>query len=337
MNGSEHEAILPRRRSTSRPDDSPDREMTRATAAVRGTAAGLAIRSHLPFAALREGGGADHLVEEVPGLPGDGTTLITWPPRPDNPFEGRLLAVDGDRYRFWASDAGWYEVEPRRGRIAVSPGADPLRRELRLFGIPAALCAIEAGDVSLHAAAVDVGGRAILLAGPSRYGKTTLAAAFARAGHRLLSEDTTRCRPETPAVHPGPAAVRLREDVGRRLRIPGATRAASADAGRVPLVFDDALRGSGDPVPLHAIVIVREPAPEPRMEAVRPHEAARDLLALAFRLPGPDAMTATFERIVALTKTVPAFHLHRPMTFESLDAVVSLVVAAVTAGASQAP
>ena len=290
----------------------------------RGSAVGYTIRSNLSFASLRAGGGTPLEVLENDGLGPAGTTLITWHARADNPFEGTLLQ-DGERFRFWANDAGWYLIEPALRTITLAPGADPLRRELRMFGIPVALCSTADGDVSIHAAAVDVHGAGILLAGPGRYGKTTLAAGFARAGHRLLTEDTTRCRPDPPAVFPGPAVLRLREDVGRRLAIAGTSLAGSLDAGRVPLIFDGARRGTSAAVPLRAIVIVREPADALRLEPARASDAARDLLALTFRLPTRAAMADTFSRLAQLTAAVPAFNLHRPMTLEALDAVVTHV------------
>jgi hypothetical protein len=188
-----------------------------------GSCAGFEVHSRLPFLTLRNGAGTPlHVAMDVELAP-SGETLIMWPPREGNPFHGQLLR-DGDRYAFWASDAGWYAVDPRGPSITVGAGDDGLRRELRMFGVPTALCALERGDISVHAAAVEVGGQGVLLAGPSRFGKTTLAAAFARAGHRLLSEDTTVCTSRYgPAIFPGPAAVRLRKDVAASIALPGVT------------------------------------------------------------------------------------------------------------------
>ena len=56
------------------------------------------------------------------------------------------------------------------------------------------LCFRARGDTALHAAAVEVDGQAVVLGAPGTFGKTTLAAAFHAAGHRLLSEDTTCIR-----------------------------------------------------------------------------------------------------------------------------------------------
>ena len=56
--------------------------------------------------------------------------------------------------------------------LTMPLGVEPVRREERLWGIPAALALIRRGDVAVHAAAVEIDGRALLFAGPGRFGKT---------------------------------------------------------------------------------------------------------------------------------------------------------------------
>lgn len=263
-------------------------------------------------------------VDEQADLAPRGEVVAIWEPRQGNPFHGRLLK-DGDRYAFWASDAGWYVIDASVPSISVTKGVDPLRRELRLFGVPAAVCAFEHGDTSIHASAVEIFGQGVLLAGPSRYGKTTLAAAFAKAGHRLLSEDTTRCTTaEKPSIFPGPAALRLRVDVAQSLRMPGAT-AAAPEGDRVRLIFDESLRGYGGAVPLRAMFFLSQSSGPARLELVPAAEAVRDIFALTFSLPSDASRAASFTRITDLAARVQTLRLHRPMTIESLNEVVALV------------
>jgi hypothetical protein len=198
-------------------------------------------------------------------------------------------------------------------------------RELRLFGVPTAICAFAAGDVAMHASAVEVGGHGVVLAGPSMYGKTTLAAAFAAAGHRLLTEDTTRISAgETPLVFPGPAAVRLRADVAGSIRLAGASP-IPVDQGRTPLVFDASLRGDGAGVPLAAVIVLRRGDGSPRLEPIPTAEATRDLFALSFRLATPGSRADAFGRIVDLAARTEALNLYRSLTIEELPEVVGLV------------
>ncbi len=290
---------------------------------VVGSAVGFGLRSSLPFQTLRsDSGETPLLVEEANLPPPSGEPIAVWHARPDNPFHATLHR-QGTRYVFWASDVGRYEVAPDDARIRVEGGAEPLRRELRLLGIPAALCALHAGDLSVHASAVEIGGSALLLAGPSMHGKTTLAAGLAAVGHRLLAEDTVRCAlGAEPALYPGPAAVRLRPDVAQLLRLPGARHAeGSSDAGRQAIIFDQARRGDGRPVPLRAIVLLRRAD----QLGIRPLDAAgatRDLFALSFRLPTDDSRRSCFARVVDLTSRVPAYDLHRPLSMARMQEVI---------------
>jgi hypothetical protein len=272
-------------------------------------------------------------VEARPDLVLEGELVRIWTARPDNAFHGRLLTT-GNRYAYWASDAGLFVIDPTVPSIAIEAGAMTLRRELRLFGVPTAICALEDGDVSIHASAVEVFGQGVLLAGPSKYGKTTLAAAFTQAGHRLLSEDAIRCSPsDPPIVWPGPAALRLRSDMAPQLSLPGA-RAAAAEEGRVPLVIDDRFRGDGAAVPLGAIIILRESSAStsPLLNAAPAVEVVRDLMALTFQLHGPANRGETFARVADLASRVRTLNLHRSMTIESLGDVVRLVERHVGAG-----
>ena len=99
----------------------------------------------------------------------DGEPLLAWSPRPLRDFEAKLFTTDNG-YVFWTSREGWFDIDPREPSIAVTPVLDRVRREARLWGVPSLLCYLTRGDVPLHAAAVDVDGRALLLAGPGRSG-----------------------------------------------------------------------------------------------------------------------------------------------------------------------
>src|SRR5439155_11592699 len=175
---------------------------------------GFTINSEYRFQFTRPGVSRDQL-SVVPML-GD-------PPSPDQPqildWQTELGVVarlygGGRIFTFWADAVGWFRIAPFDGTIEVpDDGTDALRREVQLWGVPTMLAFTRRGDLSLHAAAIDIGGAAVLVAAPGRFGKTTLSVAFHEAGHRLLSEDISRLQldPE-PVVMPGPAIVRMRED-----------------------------------------------------------------------------------------------------------------------------
>jgi hypothetical protein len=71
--------------------------------------------------------------------------------------------------------------------------------------------------VWLHAGAVELHGRALLLPGPSGRGKSTLAGCLCRLGHPFLSDDLVPLDPGTNRLHPFPVAPAARQDVGVEL------------------------------------------------------------------------------------------------------------------------
>ncbi|NML15623.1 HprK-related kinase A [Azohydromonas caseinilytica] len=73
--------------------------------------------------------------------------------------------------------------------------------------------------LTLHAAVLERGGRALVLPAPSGSGKSTLCAALALSGWRLLSDELALIDPATGLIHPLPRPVSLKNasiDVIRR-------------------------------------------------------------------------------------------------------------------------
>jgi hypothetical protein len=242
---------------------------------------------------------------------------------------GRAIAEvyprDGE-FDVWIDEVGWFRVDPSIPAIAVPREVHELRREARLWGIPAILCLLHRGDLPVHAAAVDVGGSALLLAAPGRYGKTTLAGAFVRAGYRLLSEDVACCRSEaTPSVLPGPAMLRVRRDMYEWFDVPGTTVVAE-DPDRVYLTIDGPGRGDASPVPLRAVVFLRSSDDGFAMEQLSGQRAVQDLWALSLNLPTDEGRARCFQEITSITARVPVWNLYRRLTIEELPETVDRIV-----------
>ncbi|MGH3114386.1 MAG: hypothetical protein ACRDOP_13075 [Gaiellaceae bacterium] len=291
-----------------------------------GTCFGFRVSSPLPFHYLREGEGEALRVEADGGQEAgaDDRLVVQWGPNPELRFHARLYEGAG-AYRLWIEDAGWFLVDLEGARITVPLSDDPLRREERLWSIPALLFFTARGALALHAAAVETDGGALLLAAPRTFGKTTLAAGFWREGHRVLSEDLAciRTAPE-PAVVPGPAMLRLRNDVAERLELQEA-RSLAVDDERTHLALGGARRGDCDPVPLRGIVLLRPSEEEPRLKRVAPGEALRDLWAVAFRFPTEEGRARCFAQVAALADAVPIWNLTHPLNLDSLSGTVRYV------------
>jgi hypothetical protein len=278
---------------------------------------------------VRSGGGEhtlDIVVAPEPRTQPETTPLVDWPlAGADHGARGALYRV-ARSFEFWTTDVGGYRIDPETGRIEMPASDDAITREQRLWAIPAALCFMHRGDVALHAAAVEVDGRAVLLAAPRYHGKTTLALAFHGRGHRVLTEDVACCRPgPVPTLVPGPALLRVRPDMYAG-RPPAGTQVAAARRGRVYLDLDPDRRGSSAPVPIAAVVFLRESPSGIKLERTAASAAIRDLWALSFRLPTDEAQARVFTQVTRLVRAVPTWNLYRPIRLDSLDATVTKIL-----------
>jgi hypothetical protein len=239
------------------------------------------------------------------------------------------LYQEGDSYRLWVEEGGSFQIDPRVPRVEIPAGFEsPVRREERVWGIPALLCFLSRGDFPLHAAAVEVDGRAVLLAAPGYSGKTTLAAGFDSAGYRVLSEDVSCIRlTSTPALVPGPAMLRVRKDVAGSLQLPGAREVTVGD-DRVHFSLDPDRRGDCTPIPIRSVVFLRPGNRDVKLEPVAPVEALRDLWALSFRLPTVEDRERCFRDLTILLNAIPVWDLSRALRLDGLRRVVERIAAA---------
>jgi hypothetical protein len=296
---------------------------------------GFQVRSHEPLRFLRSGGGRDLLevvVGEVPKARPQVDPLADWTlPGMEHRVRATVYRVDSG-FEYWVTDVGAFRIDPGAGRIEMPDAEDGILREQRLWGLPTTLCYAHRGDLSLHAAAVEVDDGAIVLAAPGRHGKTTLALAFHECGFRVLSEDLSCCRiGAEPAVLPGPALIRIRPDVYAG-HPPAGTHVVVEREGRVYLGIDQERRGSSAPVPLRAIVFLRESDGHSRIEPATPAVALADMWHLNFRLPDNDGRARSFRQLSVLAGCVPIWNLHRPLTRASLHATVGMVARRLEAG-----
>jgi hypothetical protein len=299
-----------------------------------GTCFGFEVRSPLPFRYLR-GGAGEPLAITAPGPGGPSERdeqVLDWAP-PRNPFRARLY-TDGATFRLWVEDAGWFSIDPPARTISVPEARDPIRLEERIWGIPALLCFVQRGDLPLHAAAVEIDGRAVLLAAPGRFGKTTLAAAFAAAGHRVLGEDLACVRlGDVASLIPGPAMLRIRTEASPHVEIPGAHATEGSDE-RIHVALDPERRGDCTPLPLAAAVLLREGDAGTRLERAELGTAMADLWSLSFHLPNDEARARAFGGVADLSSSVAVWDLYRPMRFDSLDETIAAIAALVREEAS---
>jgi hypothetical protein len=140
------------------------------------------------------------------------------------------------------------------------------------------------GVTCLHASAIAVDGRAIALVGPHHAGKSTTAAAFARRGYPILSEDVVALRQQEGAfmVSPGYPLLRLwpasvRHLFGRAEALPRLTPNWDKCYLDLRAGVD---RFQRDPLPLAAIYLLGDRRADPAAPAVEAVTSASRLMML---------------------------------------------------------
>ena len=298
---------------------------------IPGSAYGFQVRSSQPLQFLRRGGGGEtldvHVNGESPALPNH-PPLLEWDLRDDGRDVRAQLYRHALGFQFRIAGGAACLIDPRTRTIHLTKDPAASLWELGLWGLPALLCFTYQGDLALHAAAVEVNDGAVLFGAPGRHGKTTLALAFHRSGHRVLSEDLACCRlTPQPAILPGPALLRLRPDMYDGAA-PTGTRLVSTRHDRIYLELDEERRGSGAPVPIRAIVLLQESIDGVRLQRVGGANALPDLWALSFRIPGERALHRNFTQLIQLLTKVPVWNLRRPLSRAGLDLTVARVLEA---------
>jgi len=222
--------------------------------------------------------------------------------------------------------------------LAIEPAAgcgdDTLVHLLLDQVLPRAIC--HEGRVVIHASAVALpDGGALAFSGVS--GKSTLAAAFHRAGHRLLSDDCLLLKPMKGTVYAIPAysSVRLWQDSldavfaddqatkQRTRRMAHYTRKHN-----LQLQADAAAQGLL-PSPLKALFLLEPPAstgqaPSVRIAKANGMSAIMAIVEAQFALDvtDRDAVKRGFETVSEVAGCVPVWRLTYPRDFTLLSHVV---------------
>jgi hypothetical protein len=198
-----------------------------------------------------------------------------------------------------------------------------------LLGQALSFALVRRGLEPLHASAVAVGDQAIAFIGDCGLGKSTLAAIFLQAGHRLLTDDLLLLQKRTRAIvaFPGPGCIKLFPKVARKFL-------ADASSG-VPLnpktqkqiiPLNDILVCSLS-MPLAAIYVLDSPNKahdsSVRITSLTKREAFVRLLENTFNrvIVDPDRLRRQFEATHALADIMTIRKLSYPRSLERLPLV----------------
>jgi hypothetical protein len=250
------------------------------------------------------------------------------------------LAVDAHgRARFDVAGVAAFLIEDGC-RITIQAHIDPRSPDIRLFllGTPLGLIYLQRGMVPVHAAGVEIDGEAVLMAGSSRVGKSTLAWAFVRRGFRLISDDVVPLEFAGPGlrVHPGVTRLQLWAEACAALGIGGELERCRAAIEKFSQpVIEGAVPHSLRPAALIHLRRKADSVGGMTLRRIRGRSAANELGVQVYRRRAMCAIAGETPTLAILGRAAAAIPQHymlsRPLRFDELDRTVDAIVGTVRA------
>ena len=269
---------------------------------------GWRVRSELalPNLAAWPGGGREPDVEIVTGdLPEpDSPSVVTRP---------YWQAWADGTYRLNMPGVGRYQaIQGCRVVIEPAQGADENDIRVFLLGTLVGILCYQRGLFPLHASAVRMDGRAVMISGVSGAGKSTLSAALGRRGHGLIADDVVAIGiPGTGPLQVLPAfpVHKLARDVMTELMIDSAGLTVNRPGQAKYLVPSDTAFDSAPVVP-HALYLISRVFGDEPSAILRPPaaECVGRVESMAYRRGVGLAITPAgtlFRAAAALTRSIP--------------------------------
>jgi HPr Serine kinase C-terminal domain len=188
-----------------------------------GSAFGLSLRSEFPLPGLEDGGTSPSPGREVKlalsregGEPFAGAERLQEWHYPDGTLGLTIDREERRGYRFFLYGGGVFELAADGSRIVCRPDpdfADQWGWRRYLIGQVLPFAALLHGLEAFHASAVEIGGGAVLLAGGSGLGKSTLALNMHLAGAGFLADDSVavEARRGRLVAYPAIATAKVRQ------------------------------------------------------------------------------------------------------------------------------
>lgn len=283
---------------------------------------------------------------ELPRADGEGPVDVVIELGPVPPLESQRLAtpvaqVDASGVaRVSIAGIADYRIEDgARITVAPHPQADDAAVRLFLFGSVLAQLCHQRSLLPLGAVAVEIDGAAVVLAGPGASGRSTLAAAFGRCGHRIVADDVVPVALEDGAALALPSVPRLAlwDDMVEALGWSGRPHVpCRRDIRKHSFALPDAF--AAEPLPIAAVIHLERHVASignAIFRRLRGQAAIGALHRRVLRHRSLHAMAGNrigLARCAALAGRVPRhLTLARPLRVEDLDATVATIVETVRA------
>jgi hypothetical protein len=233
---------------------------------------------------------------------------------------GQVLRVTRDRagaFRFVYTDGTQFRIAPDQRSVQMYWPADLTLEDAveYLLGPVVAFVLRQRGVVCLHAAAIAAGDGCFAVLAPAGHGKSTTAAACARRGWPVLTDDVLVLREQNGEALVCPAYPRVR-------LWPEAAEALFGSADALPRITPEndtwhkrylsldipGYRYAADPLPLRSIYThERQACPTPTFETLTTADALVTLIGNVYSLsrPRPEQRAREFELLERIARAVP--------------------------------
>jgi hypothetical protein len=226
-------------------------------------------------------------------------------------------------------------IDPGAGSAACTavPDVDPDYIGDLYFNQIVPLMLSHSGTLVIHASGVAIDGRGIGFIGSTGQGKSTLAAAFAQAGHPFLTDDGLILEQQANGwlVHPRRPVLRLRADSKAMLEGAPCQALGDADWSKEHVAAGVAVPFGAEPVPLDSLFVLgsQRDCAGPSIRRITPANALSALIAHSFILDVEDRPRVGdhFLRLAELAVQVECFALDYPRRYECLPQAIAAIKA----------
>lgn len=242
---------------------------------------------------------------------------------------------DGSDYIRW-SKLFEFLISPDGRRIAAHPLAENSLEAFSTYmsGQVISYALIKLGIEPLHATVVVVDGSAVAFIGDAGYGKSTLAAAFLKAGHLMLTDDLLVLKGEGRNLFacPGPPRIKLYPEIAKALLSEQATGISMNPYTRKMIIPLYPKQVSREPIPLKAIYVLSSPEEQSHSDRVvirrlSQSRAFLDLISNTFnsRVTHHDRLAQQFAWAGKLSTEIPLKSLSYRLDLLQIEKVVATI------------
>lgn len=211
--------------------------------------------------------------------------------------------------------------------ISPEPTADPNNVKWLVANLGLRLIFIQRGNVVFHASAVDVDGSLVAFTGPSGRGKSTLAAACYAAGHTHHSDDLvpilTTANGKGMSVPPGPARIRINDDVRDLLQLSPTGRTPRDTKSRIDTTDDHSTSGKE----LDVLYLIEE-GDKIAIDEIATHDAVYEILRHSYALyrnSDSESASTHLDACGTVAQSVDVRRLSRPRSLQQLDRLAAAI------------